>query len=567
MAPRQGVHAVTPVGPDGAPPGRLRLSPYMLAAAAVALALAGVRLGDEHYVSLQGDMPRHLMNGVFFLDAARDLPAPADWFEYARHYYARYPALSLGHHPFLIALAEAPVFALLGVSVTSGRLVSLAFFLIGVVYAYRLASELFADERAGAAAGIAMASSAFLVELAQSVMTELPAVSLVTAAAYYCHRFARDGKARAIVLATLLAAGAAWAKQISVVVLPALVLFVWWQIGVRRLLRRDVLIAVAVAGAIVAPLVPITLYLSPFNVALASGLAQSVTETGRIAEAGRALTLAANAHFAAPVLVAVAAGLALATARRPVVGAPAGLWILATGVFVVLTGASVAPVRYAIYWIPGAALAVGALVSPLAGRARTVTSVVVAIALAAQVAASSRVRLPGLDGYEQAARHVVAEPRGSTVLFAGDVDTGFFTFFVRKHDPARRTIVLRADKILTTSFMGAVAAEDRVSSAAEIREVLTRFGVGYVVVEDRPSESIVHNWLLAEVRTSGFAERLRLPANSTDPRLRDGKTLVVYEVVGASAATADARLDIRLPLVAQQIDVAVSDLVQRKYLR
>ena len=34
--------------------------------------------------------------------------------------------------------------------------------------------------------------------------------------------------------------------------------------------------------------------------------------------------------------------------------------------------------------------------------------------------------------------------------------------------------------------------------------------------------SKVQNWLLDEVRTAAYAERLRLPANSTDLRLRDG---------------------------------------------
>jgi hypothetical protein len=545
----------------------MRTRVLLAACLLVGLLLGGVRFGDERYVSLQGDMPRHLMNGVFFLDLARDLPWPTDAFEYARHYYARYPALSLGHHPFLIALAEAPVFAVFGISVTSARLVSLAFFLVGIVCVFRLAAALFDDEWAGAAAALAVASSPFLVELAQSVMTETPALALMIAAAYCCHRFAMHGRTRDIVAATLLAAGALWAKQISVVVLPALIVYVWWHVGVGRLLRRDVLAAVVVAGLIIGPLVPITLYLSPFNVALAGGLAQSVVESGRLAEAGRALRDAATAHFTPLVLGAVALGVVVLMVRRHVGALLVGLWIGATGAFIVLTGSTLDPERYGIYWIPAGALAAGALVSPLAGRWRPATAALVAVALATQVAAASRTRLAGLDGYEAAAAHVVAEPRGSTLLFAGDVDTGFFTFFVRKHDPSRRAIVLRADKILTTSFMGFVAAEDRVSSPDELRTTLRRFGVGYVVIEDRPSESKVHNWLLDEVRTAGYAERLRLPANSTDRRLRDGRTLVVYEVLGAGAAEPEARLDIRLPLVSQQIDVAVRDLLDRKYLR
>lgn len=539
----------------------------LAACVVVGLALASVRLGDEHYVSLQGDMPRHLMNGVFFLDLVRDFPSPFDAFEYARYYYARYPALSLGHHPFLIALVEAPAFALFGVSVTSARLASLVFFAAGIACLFALARAVFKDTLAATAAALTLASSPLIVELAQSVMTELPALCLVTAAAYCCQRFVDTGERRAILAATLLAAAAAWAKQIAVVALPGLIVYVWWKVGVRRLLRADVLAAVAAAAVIVAPLLPITLYLSPFNVALASGLAQSVAQQGRLEEAGRALTSAWAAHFSPTMLTAAAAGFLLLLVRRSVVGLLVAAWVTCTALFVVLMGTSVDPQRYGIYWIPAIGLAVGAFASPLAGRARPVTLAAVVVALLTQIVAAAHVRLPGAAGYEEAAAFVAANPRGATVMFAGDIDTGFFTFFTRKHDPARRAIVLRADKTLTTSFMGAVAAEDRVSTREEVRETLQRYGVGYVVVEDRPSESEVQNWLLEEVRTARYAERLRVPTQSTDVRLRAGTTIAVYEVLGAGAGAPDARLDIRLPLVSQQIDIPLSELVARKYLR
>jgi Dolichyl-phosphate-mannose-protein mannosyltransferase len=556
---------MTPPSYSAAAASRRWARPLLAVCLLAGLALSARGFGDERYVSLQGDMPRHLMNGVFFLDLVRDLPAPADAFEYARYYYARYPALSLGHHPFLIALVEAPFFAVFGVSVTTARLVPLLFMLLGVYWTFRLALECLDDAWAAAAAGITFASSAYIVELTQSVMTELPALSLSVAAALYCHRFAERQRSRDILVATLLAAFAAWAKQLAVVVTPALIVYVWWRLGWRRLLRRDVLVAVALAAAVAAPLVPITLVLSPFNVALAAGFAGELTETGRVELATRLVSRAALDHMTPAVIAMGLVGVAVMIWRGRAVGWLAALWIASTAAFISIVVAG-EPSRYAIYWVPAWALGVGAACSPLVGRARAVLSVAVVAALATQVAWASQVRLPGLDGYEAAARHVVAEPRGSTVMFAGDVDTGYFTFFVRKHDAARRTIVLRADKMLTTSFMGSVAAEDRIKRPEEVRAVIERFGVGYIVVEDRPSESKVQNWLLQEVTMPGYIERMRLPSNSTDVRLR-GRSLVVYEVADAQPAAADARLDIRLPLVSQQIDVAVADLVARKYLR
>ncbi len=539
----------------------------MLGCAALAVLLAGARFGDDAYLSLQGDMPRHLMNGVFFMDAIHDRPlgSVGEAVEYARHYYARYPALSIGHHPILLALVEAPVFAVFGVSVASARVVSLAFLVIGVVYLYKLVSELF-DEWAGAAAAAVLASSGFLVQMAQGVMTEVPALSLLVAAVYYSHRFATTGQSRAIVAATLLAAASAWAKQLSVVVLPSVILYVWWRVGWRRLLRADVVGATLVAAVVVGPLVPLTMYLSPFNVAMAKGFATSMAESGRDDLAIRAVTQSLNAQFAPAVLLLGVAGLVGLCVRRHPVALLAGVWIISVGVLSSLIAVAPEPQRFSIYWVPAWALCVGALLSRRLGFPRGIVGVMVTGALAMQVASAANIRLPEAHGYEQAARFVVDNPRGSTVMFAGDVDTGFFTFFVRKHDLARKAIVLRADKLLTTSMMGTVAAENRISDPGQIAGIIRTFGVGYVVVEDRRSESSVQNWLLDELKTAGYVVRLTLPTLSTDVRLRN-VNLLVYEVLNATPASPDARLDIRLPLVSQQIDVPVSDLINRKYLR
>ena len=546
--------------------GRRLARLLLFGCAALAVLLAGVRFGDESYVSLQGDMPRHLMNGVFFRDALYDLPfgSVGDALEYARYYYARYPALSIGHHPFLIALAEAPLYAVLGVSVTTARVASLTFFVIGVIYVYKLVSELF-DPWAGAAAAGIFASSGALVDLAQAVMTETPALALLVASAYYCHRFAVSGRSGAIVAATLLAAGSLWAKQLAVVALPGLIVHVWWRVGWRRLLRADVIGATLLSAVVVAPLAPMTLMLSPFNVGVAVGAAMTISETGRLANTAALLGEAFRTHFSGPVLALSAAGFVLLVVRRHPLALTVFVWVSCTLAFVGIVGNQDA-VRYSIYWIPALALCVGALASRAAGLNSVIVGGLVIVAMAIQVSTSSRIRQAGAHGYEEAAQYVVANPRGSTVLFAGDVDTGFFTFFVRKHDPARTAIVIRADKVLTTSMMGTVAAEDRISDPAQVADIVRRFGVGYVVVEDRRSASKVQNWLLDDLKSARYVERLRLPTRSTDPRLRN-ISVVVYEVAGATAASPDARIDIKLPLVSQQIDIPLSDLIARKYLR
>src|SRR5262249_32972145 len=170
------------------------------------------------------------------------------------------------------------------------------------------------------------------------------------------------------------------------------------------------------------------------------------------------------------------------------------------------------------------------------------------------------------EGYEEAARFVVDSNPGATVMFNGDVDTGLFSFFVRKHNPARDLVVLLADKVFTTSLMGRVSVEDRIHSPDEIYGILQTFGTRYIVTEDRPSKSRVLEWLREELRSEKFVERRRIRIRTSARELKD-TDLVVYEYLDAVQPNPDAVLTLHIPLVKQSVSVPLSDLTSRKYLR
>jgi len=164
--------------------------------------------------------------------------------------------------------------------------------------------------------------------------------------------------------------------------------------------------------------------------------------------------------------------------------------------------------------------------------------------------------------YEQAAQFVLADESSDlhpTALYSPFIDTGYFIFFVRKHDSARRLVVLRSDKILTTSLMGRLSVEDRIQRPDEIYPLLTRYGTKFIVIEDRPSRSVVLEWLREELKGPRFIERLRLPFGAEESRLRDS-SLVVYEYKNATPPDPDAEIDLKIPLVGREIRVRLSDL-------
>src|SRR5262249_19541118 len=139
----------------------------------------------------------------------------------------------------------------------------------------------------------------------------------------------------------------------------------------------------------------------------------------------------------------------------------------------------VEPVRYSILAVPAYCVCAASLArAARSPGARSLLAVGLAVVVIWQLWSGRVTRPRSEGGYEEAARFVGAEPDGQsapTVLYSASVDTGMFVFFVRKHDPERRLVVLRADKLLTTSLMGQLSVEDRIRSAQDIYPLLDRY--------------------------------------------------------------------------------------------
>lgn len=545
---------------------------------AVAIAFTVRGLGDEGYLYTQGDSPRYIMNAAFMLDLVRDHPfgSLSALREYATLYYARYPALSLGHHPPLASMLEVPFFAVMGTTITAARLPIILSFAIGVWYLFRLVTDLY-DEAAGTFAALAMAMSPGMVQISQGVMSEPPTLALMIAAAYYLHRFCETERRGPLVAFVACASASVWAKQIAAVAFPAFILYAIARLGWRRLLRRDVIAASAVLAVLAGSMLAVSAAVSTVNVQRAlllvrPGASPPVPDQANpsrpnalriMGEVIARTPAAATVHLTEGVLAASLIGLVVLSVRRRPEAWLFVPWVLGTLLFVAAITRFQELWRYSVYWIPPLAASAGTLGAR--GRWQGLLAPLLTIVLAAELFTALQMRIVGAGGYEEAAQYVTEHPLGSTVMFSGDVDTGYFVFFVRKHDPGRQRIVLRSDKVFTTSNMKSVAAFDQITSPAEIAPTLRRLGVGYVVIEDRQSFSKVQEWLRTELRGQNYVERLRVPFVSRDPRLR-GTSLAVYEVKGVGAGDPEARLDMRLPIVSQELDVRLGDLVARKGL-
>jgi len=532
----------------------------------VALVSRGIR--DEGAGSLDGDMPRYLMNGAFLYDLIGDAPVRAP-LAYAQQYYARYPALSLGHHPFMPALAEAPFFFIFGVSVFSARLTTVCAFALLLVFWFRLIREIY-DAPTAMFASLLLISTPGMIPLFQVVLSEPYTLCLIVLSAYFMHRYCvteRTGAAIAFAICVVLSA---YAKQLAVFIFPVYLFQFVSAFGVRRLFRRSTLVTIAVIGCCLLPLVPLTLKYSHWNVKIVTQFVIPGDRTSR----ERLLRFARGfwaGQFRLSVPVVVLSGIALTGAalskdRRILLFA---IW--AASVFVGLMLLGMPKSRFSCYWLPAfCALAASTVQLRSAPRWRAAWALILIATVGYQFWIGTRdaatltageIRPAGATGYEEAARYVSDYRQGDTVLYSAAIDTGYFVFFVRKNDPEHKMIVLRADKILTTSLMGNANFKREINERAEILPLLQRYGVGYVVIEDHPYPDGPLRWLQQIVESESFELRRRIPIESSDLRLKHA-TLSIYEYKGRVPAARDAALSLGVPLMNGIIHVPLADLIE-----
>lgn len=516
------------------------------------LAIRGI--GNEAVLSTQGDMPRYLMNGVFVRDLISDLPL-ADPLGYAYKYYARYPALSLGHHAPLLGILEAPFFTAFGVSVLAGRVFVVVCFLVAVAAWFKLAGHLY-GRRVALLAALLFATAPYVDGYAQVVLAEIPALMFVILGAHFLVRYCEQPRWRDALLCAAASVFAVYARYHAVFMLPVFAIYLLARRGGRALLRPQMLVAGAIIVLGIAAIWPMVMHYSRANVAwVAQGGGHSRLSWDNLFFYARQIWV----HQVTPAVVVFGLiGAAVAVWRRDGRALLPVLWIAAFYAEITYTG--VHEGRYAIFWIPAFCLLAASCVDLVrtSGLRLAATAALWGVVLYQGVAAY-RHEPTTLAGYEDAARYVVEQGGGDSVLFSGPYDTGYFVFFVRKHDPARRLVVLRADKVLATSSLGRIIA-DVAHAPDDIYRALRQFGVRYVVVEDIEHKSPALEMLRKEVRAGPFALRRRILVQSNQPHLQ-GIELAVYEYLEHTGADPEAVLRMRVPLMGEEIAVRFGALL------
>jgi len=233
-------------------------------------------------------------------------------------------------------------------------------------------------------------------------------------------------------------------------------------------------------------------------------------------------------------------------------------WI--AGVYVTFALISHKESRYVFYWLPPFAyFATGPFFANWRWQwLRKVGAACAILVLGVSLYSAWNYERPFVSGYSSVARDIVRRSRSGIILFDGDLPANFI-FFLHSLDAERRFLVLRkALWVERIKLEG--GSEELAHGLNEVRDVVTRNGVKYVVVVDSSNLHFAVQRSLRELLDSDPQFKLLsiFPIETNEPEWKN-RRLLLYQNTRNRPPT-DAFLAIRMLTLSHDIVVPWSEL-------
>ena len=509
------------------------------------------------------DANRILMDGVFILDFLRTMPV-GEIYEFTTDYYAQYPALSIGYRPPFFPFIEALFNGAFGINMWSSRLAIVAFTLVGVTAWHKLVKKTFGTDIAFWAS-LLMVTTPFIAKWGWYTMGELPVLSMALLTAYVFYCYTETERPGYLYATAILFSLTVWTKQTAVFLVPWFLLYLVVKGQILNCLKRkEFWISTTIILLMIIPLTLITIWLGDQNIEQSIGANENARNLAwRLKWWNLKILIITltNNHLTLPVLILSLTGMVWAAWKRDPRCLYFVLLIISTYVFFsYLRGKDV---RYPIFWIPAFSLfATMPLLYLRQSPLRIAVIIVLGITSIYQVTQVYAIVPYYATGYDEAAQYVIRESKGPTVLFNGRND-GKFTYFMRALDHNRSLIVLRGDKLLTSSsIFPNTLLKIHAQSTEDIENILNKYGTTHIVVESKDHTGIkIIQELLVFLNSGPFRLVKIYPVKSNFSGLED-QTLKVYEYLNSKPITA-THLELRLPVVGQTLNIPIARLLSR----
>jgi hypothetical protein len=515
----------------------------ILIAASLWITCKDISLGDFR----NPDAWSHAMNGVYLLDLVKQMPLNHFW-DFTLSYYAKYPAISLPYHPPGLPIVEALFFAVLGISPAVARFAVMCCGSFGIIAWYGLARSTH-GKAVALFSGLLLLTNPFFVLFSRQVMLEVPTLAMITFSIYCLHK-ALDSNSRAHLYWWAVAAGASvWFKQSALFVLPLALTYFLLRRRRCKLPYRDLLLSMAIAIVAIIPVMWTTWYYGR------SAYRQAFVATGPyvIAKSSMANWLYYFHRLPdlvpAPFLVAASVSIALlAWKKRWDSHLIYLLWIIFAYAFV--SYISVKEIRYAFFLIPPFYLLACSITEEIQFKIKTVkvaTVLLGGICLFQSVSAY-HAWTPVLSGFDQAAKYVIENWKGNTVLVSARYH-GNFTFNVRRFDPDGKVMVLRAEKAVPK-----LLERSEKWRGGYLADALRTLGTRYVVVETLDWNDMPELTQLRNSLTGGdFALRRKIDIVSNMAKYQRA-SILIYEFLGNLDPTKEF-IEMRMPKMRKRLKI------------
>lgn len=526
---------------------------FLLIGITLVLNIKGINEGDFQF----SDASRHAMDGVYFSDLFKDRPL-TNLYNYTIKYYAKYPALGLLiYYPPFFAVVEGIFFLLFGVSVVTARLTVAAFAILAVVMWYKLVKLIY-NEKIAFFSGVLFVTTPLILYWSKQVMLEMPTLALIILSAYFFYNYVELSKKS---FAYYLAASVIFAvltKQTTIFILPIFFLYILIRKKHKFFFKKELIISSSIVLIFVILFLIFTLTSSRLLVNLSVGEDNSISRLS-LSELFRYPKLLSQA-LTLPVLIFSIIGITITLGKRRFKKELLFLlWIICF--YLVFSFLHSTVPRYTYFWIPPFCLFATLTLANFPWKVRKVsiaTTLLGALCIF-QVISGYNLTTPFISGYQEAARYVVDNPKGDTVLFDGWYD-GNFIFYVRKYDNDKRIIVLRGSKLLY-SFASCKQNwfTEHIKDEQDIYNLLNGYGTKYIVIEDKDITDTRPAKILREVLSSdNFLLVKTVKIKSDIPEFKD-VSLNIYEYKNDIKMTKD-RLILPMPGLRMKISVETEDL-------
>ena len=521
------------------------------------------------------DTDKIAMDGVFLLDCVKDLPRSLlHPYQYAVEYYVRYPSLSVGQRPLFFPAVEALLYAMMGLTYTAPRIGILLFLYVGMLSWVLLVTKTH-NIKVAVLSLLLWLSNPNIYIYSQNILLEIPTLSMSLLTLYLLYRYFSTPSVRMGILLGITTGLMLWTNQKAAFMLPMFLLYPLCSKKPKLLMTRNTWILATVILLFLIPLTFLSIWLGDHNIAL-SIKDHMAPRQAQMVKNGHSqlfvyLLFLYQDHFSLPILSLAVLGIAIAIFKKDGNSVLYGLTIFC--VYLTFTIISVKIPRYAIYWVPPfcffAALGILEIAQALSRRIKQrkmlITYSLCSIPIIFQIGISFPIHIYHVSGYEAAARYVLKHSR-SPVLFFNGTGNGQFSFFVRKLDPEKRFMILRGQKIISTSLIH----NDHhmtvyLHNMKEIHDELQRMGVQYAVVEspletpEIPAYKALMNLLQ---NPKFFTLKKTIPLKIVPPHWNKDYKLLIYENRSPSPINRNQPLTLRLPVAGKTLRVTLGEVVK-----